>query len=118
MFRARRHDERELHQELFRTASYHPPQYLAVAMQLKALLLPLLQSFVLVSAQDAQQPLTSVPANDTLLWGPYRPNLYFGVRPRIPKSLLTGLMWVNADDFRNAQESKLPQFATPRGWRT
>ncbi|KAG6879960.1 hypothetical protein C0992_008894 [Termitomyces sp. T32_za158] len=28
-----------------------------------------------------------------LLWGPYRPNLYFGLRPRIPNSLMTGLMW-------------------------
>lgn len=37
--------------------------------------------------------------NDTLLWGPYRPNLYFGVRPRLPRSLLAGLMWANADSF-------------------
>jgi len=76
-------------------------------MQLKALLLSLLQSYALALAQDAQQPLGNAPSNDSLLWGPYRPNLYFGVRPRIPKSLLTGLMWVNADDFRNAQESML-----------
>ncbi|KAL8339038.1 hypothetical protein RB598_007382 [Gaeumannomyces tritici] len=26
-------------------------------------------------------------------WGPYRPNLYFGVRPQVPKTLLAGLMW-------------------------
>lgn len=26
-------------------------------------------------------------------WGPYRPNLYFGVRPQVPKTLLSGLMW-------------------------
>ncbi|KAF3011263.1 hypothetical protein E8E13_011671 [Curvularia kusanoi] len=26
-----------------------------------------------------------------LLWGPYRPNLYLGIRPRIPKSLITEL---------------------------
>lgn len=74
-------------------------------MQLKALLLLILQSYALVAAQDAQQPLGTASANDSLLWGPYRPNLYFGVRPRIPKSLLTGLMWANVDDFRNAQES-------------
>lgn len=74
-------------------------------MQLKALVLTLLQSFALVSAQDAQQPLGGAPSNDSLLWGPYRPNLYFGVRPRVPKSLLTGLMWTNADDFKYAQES-------------
>lgn len=75
-------------------------------MQLKALLLPLLQGLALTSAQDSQQPLNGAAANDSLLWGPYRPNLYFGVRPRIPKSLLTGLMWANVDDFKNAQESK------------
>lgn len=77
-------------------------------MQLKALLLPLLQSFALVLAEDVQQPLAAAANNDTLLWGPYRPNLYFGVRPRIPKSLLTGLMWANADDFTSVQQSKLP----------
>ncbi|KAK5944870.1 Processing alpha glucosidase I [Knufia obscura] len=74
-------------------------------MQLKALLLPLLQGLALTSAQDSQQPLNGAAANDSLLWGPYRPNLYFGVRPRIPKSLLTGLMWANVDDFKNAQEN-------------
>ena len=40
-----------------------------------------------------------ISSNDTLLWGPYRPNLYFGIRPRIPKSLLTGLLWANVDSF-------------------
>jgi mannosyl-oligosaccharide glucosidase len=36
-------------------------------------------------------------ANTSLLWGPYRPNLYFGVRPRLPKSFMGGLMWANVD---------------------
>ncbi|EXJ91346.1 mannosyl-oligosaccharide glucosidase [Capronia coronata CBS 617.96] len=40
---------------------------------------------------------------DTLLWGPYRPNLYFGVRPRLPNSLLTGLLWANTDNYGTAQ---------------
>ncbi|KAK3994465.1 putative mannosyl-oligosaccharide glucosidase protein [Cladorrhinum sp. PSN332] len=31
-------------------------------------------------------------------WGPYRPNLYFGVRPQIPETLLMGLMWASGDD--------------------
>src|SRR5436189_3925298 len=44
-------------------------------------------------------------SNQSLLWGPYRPNLYFGVRPRIPKSLLMGLMWAKVDDFFTAQRS-------------
>ena len=33
------------------------------------------------------------PNNESLLWGPYRPNLYLGIRPRVPESLLMGLMW-------------------------
>lgn len=74
-------------------------------MQLKASLLCLLQTCALVTSQNAQQPLASSVANDSLLWGPYRPNLYFGVRPRIPKSLLTGLMWTNVDDFASAQNN-------------
>lgn len=39
--------------------------------------------------------------NESLLWGPYKPNLYFGVRPRIPESLWTGLMWVKVDSFQH-----------------
>ncbi len=52
--------------------------------------------------------LQTVPAtasNDTLLWGPYRPNLYFGVRPRLPNSLLTGLLWANTDNYASAQHN-------------
>ena len=26
-------------------------------------------------------------------WSTYRPNLYFGLKPRLPESLLTGLIW-------------------------
>lgn len=36
--------------------------------------------------------------NASLLWGPYRPNLYIGVRPRISNSMSTGLMWSQSDD--------------------
>ncbi|KAK0727287.1 glycoside hydrolase [Lasiosphaeria miniovina] len=41
--------------------------------------------------------------NESLLWGPYRPNLYFGVRPRIPKSLMTGLMWGKVETYTDLQ---------------
>ncbi|KAI1390938.1 glycoside hydrolase family 63 protein [Hypoxylon trugodes] len=43
--------------------------------------------------------------NQSLLWGPYRPNLYFGVRPRVPKSLTTGLMWAKVDNYVDVQNS-------------
>jgi hypothetical protein len=45
--------------------------------------------------------------NASLLWGPYRPNLYFGVRPRIPKSLMGGLMWTRVEDYQSVQHSRL-----------
>jgi mannosyl-oligosaccharide glucosidase len=44
-------------------------------------------------------------SNQSLLWGPYRPNLYFGVRPRIPKSLKAGLMWAKVDNYQDVQTS-------------
>ncbi|KAL6450198.1 CWH41 Mannosyl-oligosaccharide glucosidase [Candida maltosa Xu316] len=40
-------------------------------------------------------------SNNSLLWGPYRSALYFGIRPRIPRSLLSGLMWFSMDDYQN-----------------
>lgn len=40
-----------------------------------------------------------------LLWGPYRPNLYLGLRPRVPKSLLMGLMWYRAEDSSHITKS-------------
>ncbi|KUJ11600.1 glycoside hydrolase family 63 protein [Mollisia scopiformis] len=43
--------------------------------------------------------------NQSLLWGPYRSNLYFGVRPRIPKSLMGGLMWSRVDNFQDVQNN-------------
>ncbi|RYP63256.1 hypothetical protein DL769_007019 [Monosporascus sp. CRB-8-3] len=37
--------------------------------------------------------------NDTIFrWGPYRPNLYFGVRPQVPDTLLMGMMWGQGQD--------------------
>ncbi|GLB35277.1 putative glycosyl hydrolase family 63 N-terminal domain [Lyophyllum shimeji] len=45
-------------------------------------------------------------SNDTLLWGPYRPNLYFGLRPRIPQSLMTGLMWFGTHDYQSITRTR------------
>ncbi|KAK7043703.1 Processing alpha glucosidase I [Paramarasmius palmivorus] len=44
--------------------------------------------------------------NDTLFWGPYRPNLYFGLRPRIPQSLMTGLMWFGTHDYASISRTR------------
>lgn len=46
--------------------------------------------------------------NQSLLWGPYRPNLYFGVRPRLPESLMTGLMWGKVETYTDFQNSLCP----------
>lgn len=57
---------------------------------------------------DAERVLTQETArasNQSLLWGPYRSNLYFGVRPRLPKSLLTGLLWAKVDNYATVQNS-------------
>lgn len=67
-----------------------------------------------VSATDDQSILTSEigrQTNQSLLWGPYKPNLYFGVRPRVPKGLWTGLMWggVNTFDEVPTSRSRLAQ---------
>lgn len=47
------------------------------------------------------QVVVSQTSNETL-WGAYRPNLYFGLRPRLPKSLMTGLMWFGTQDYQSA----------------
>lgn len=39
--------------------------------------------------------------DQTLLWGPYRPNAYVGIRPRIPHSLISGLFWFNSENLQN-----------------
>ncbi|KAG0295720.1 Processing alpha glucosidase I [Dissophora globulifera] len=37
--------------------------------------------------------------NQSLYWGPYRPMLYFGTRPRLPDTVMTGLMWYGTQDY-------------------
>ncbi|XP_047329863.1 mannosyl-oligosaccharide glucosidase GCS1-like [Impatiens glandulifera] len=37
---------------------------------------------------------------ESLYWGTYRPQVYFGVRARTPKSLVAGLMWLGIKDGR------------------
>lgn len=44
--------------------------------------------------------------NQSLLWGPYRPNLYFGVRPRIPESIMAALMWAKVDNYMEVQNGE------------
>ena len=64
-----------------------------------------LASFPLPLA-TAQLSSIEKATNDSLLWGPYKPNLYFGVGPRIPKSLTGGLLWTRVEDYTTVQNSK------------
>ncbi|GAA5893545.1 mannosyl-oligosaccharide glucosidase [Sporobolomyces salmoneus] len=51
-----------------------------------------------VASSDSESGLRS--SNESLLWGTYRPNLYFGLRARLPATLMTGLMWFGAQDYQ------------------
>ncbi|CCO28040.1 mannosyl-oligosaccharide glucosidase [Rhizoctonia solani AG-1 IB] len=44
--------------------------------------------------------------DDSLLWGTYRPNLYFGLRPRLPQSLMTGLMWFGTQHYQSLTKTR------------
>ncbi|KZT11512.1 glycoside hydrolase family 63 protein [Laetiporus sulphureus 93-53] len=61
-----------------------------------ALLLPLAPA---VLAQPS-------PDSESLTWGAYRPNLYFGLRPRVPQSLMTGLMWFGTRDYQSLPRAR------------
>lgn len=64
----------------------------------------LLNAWLVSSAQigDSNNKL------DWQIWGPYRPNLYFGVRPQIPETLLMGLIWASGDDRTRLVDSMSP----------
>ncbi|PFH63066.1 hypothetical protein XA68_18203 [Ophiocordyceps unilateralis] len=67
----------------------------------------LLAAAVLVSASGDESVLTAEINrlnNQSLFWGPYKPNLYFGLRPRVPKALWTGLMWGRMENFEDIKD--------------
>ncbi|KAG1883181.1 glycoside hydrolase [Suillus subluteus] len=43
---------------------------------------------------------------ENLLWGAYRPNLYFGLRPRLPQSLMTGLVWFGTQNYQSIAKAR------------
>ncbi|KAG0705211.1 glycoside hydrolase [Suillus ampliporus] len=43
---------------------------------------------------------------EDLIWGAYRPNLYFGLRPRLPQSLMTGLMWFGTQNYQSIAKAR------------
>ena len=60
-------------------------------MRLLWLLLPILPSVWAKSGNHS----------DPLFWGAYRPNLYFGLKPKVPQSLMDGLMWFGTQDYQS-----------------
>ncbi|KIJ27409.1 glycoside hydrolase family 63 protein [Sphaerobolus stellatus SS14] len=44
--------------------------------------------------------------SQSLFWGTWRPNLYFGLRPRLPHSLMTGLMWFGTQDYLSVGQTR------------
>lgn len=65
------------------------------------MILQTLSLLLLVNAQDAEDLQRSRALNESLFWGTYRPNLYFGTRTRTPETLLTGLMWFGLKDLQS-----------------
>jgi hypothetical protein len=68
------------------------------------------------SSVSSASRATDEPASLVWTWGPYRPNLYFGIRPQVPKTLLLGLMWANGDNrtsMLNSTDSPKPIFPRP-----
>jgi len=82
--------------ELCATTSSPPGCWISSNMQLYLLLLVLATAAVSKPVEETDQ---------SLLWGPYRPNLYFGIRPRLPQSLMTGLIWFSTVNYQSVQSA-------------
>ncbi|CAI6338254.1 unnamed protein product [Periconia digitata] len=85
-------------------------------MQLPTTLLYAILTLIPPSLSRDEDPNGSY--NASLLWGPYRPNLYMGIRPRVPDSLFMGLMWgkltANEQDLRHTCD--VSDDITHHGW--
>lgn len=62
--------------------------------------------------EDDQSAAGALEANQSLIWGTYRPNVYFGLKPRIPNSLITGLIWFGLNDGQSVSSAFVS--ASPR----
>lgn len=56
-------------------------------------LLLIIWALVAIDVVAAVASNQSATFQESQKWGPYRPNLYLGVRPQVPNTLLMGLMW-------------------------
>jgi hypothetical protein len=71
-------------------------------MQLPSTLFALL--FTILPPASAVE--TTVFTGNESLWGPYRPNVYLGLRPRVPNSLIAGLMWGKLEDVEKSRHTR------------
>src|SRR5205809_2828071 len=85
---------------MLRPRSYTPAQAICLFV---VSFLSIVSWSTLASGEESHNGATT---NSSLLWGPYRPNLYFGVRPRIPQSFLASLLWARVEDYQSVQNSK------------
>lgn len=72
--------------------------------------LDLLLSLLKLAVENVTQEVLTENAkllNKSLLWESYRSNLYFEVRSRISKSLLTSLMWAKVNKYQSVQNSMI-----------
>ncbi|KAA8895843.1 glycoside hydrolase [Sphaerosporella brunnea] len=76
---------------------------------LHTLLVTLLVATTATAAEQSSESILlgeiARASNQSLLWGPYRPNLYFGIKPRVPDSFFAGLMWSHVNDFKSFQNT-------------
>lgn len=56
---------------------------------------------VLYAGVVCSSPENNGQNDPSLFWSTYRPNLYFGLRPRVPNTLMTGLMWHGLNDYQS-----------------
>ncbi|KAJ2159764.1 Processing alpha glucosidase I, partial [Coemansia sp. RSA 560] len=73
-------------------------------MQLLGFVVAVLAASSLAASNDSDDIQRKLDLD--LQWGTYRPNLYFGTRPRLPSSLLSGLIWFGLDNQRNWQNTR------------
>ena len=96
-------------EQLRRADIFRSLQHLTMELPFFCLFLYLLFSsqslfYAVAAASQNASEAAAEELRRTLLWGPYRPNLYFGLRPRIPNSLLMGIMWARVEDFTSVQQ--------------
>ena len=58
------------------------------------------------SSAELNSSTSAFVEDPALLWSTYTPQLYFGIRPRLPKSITNGLMWFGLNDWEGLQRER------------